>query len=164
MKCEICHKADAKVAVRRDVGGKERELYVCRECAAKGDGAGDDASAPGLPPPEDVEAIKKLMGEIPPEAVVGALFQQIFGPAAVQTALLDNPTNPIEPGDPCHACWMRPDDYKRTGRLGCAVCYDAFARQLAPLIRDMHPGVSHAGKVPESPADGADQNDGGSDA
>ena len=151
MKCEICHQADAKVSVRRKVDGKERELFVCRDCASKGQDKGEDPSSDGLPPPEEIEAIKKIMGEIPPEAVVGALFQQIFGPAAVQTALLENPTHPTEPGDPCPACGMRPDDYKRTGRLGCASCYEAFSRQLAPIIRDMHPGVSHAGKVPEAP-------------
>ena len=35
MKCEICHKADAQLAITRATnGGREEELYVCRECAA----------------------------------------------------------------------------------------------------------------------------------
>lgn len=34
MKCEICHKADAEVAITRGEGDGEEELYVCRACAA----------------------------------------------------------------------------------------------------------------------------------
>jgi len=34
MKCEICHKADAAVAIRRGEGDGAEELYVCGSCAA----------------------------------------------------------------------------------------------------------------------------------
>lgn len=33
MKCELCHKADAKKAIERLIDGKNEELYVCEECA-----------------------------------------------------------------------------------------------------------------------------------
>ena len=36
MKCEICHEADARKAIRREKGdGSEEELYVCESCASK---------------------------------------------------------------------------------------------------------------------------------
>ena len=35
MKCELCHAADAKKAIRRKENGEESELYVCEACAAK---------------------------------------------------------------------------------------------------------------------------------
>ena len=35
MKCEICHKAKAEVAIKVPRGGAEEEIYVCQGCAAK---------------------------------------------------------------------------------------------------------------------------------
>ena len=34
------------------------------------------------------------------------------------------------------------------GRLGCSECYDAFKKQLAPLLRRIHGADRHVGKVP----------------
>lgn len=48
----------------------------------------------------------------------------------------------------CPRCHMRPSDYKKTGRLGCPDCYEAFAAALAPLIKGMHRHEQHVGKVP----------------
>ena len=38
MKCELCHQKDAETAIQlaRD-GGESEELYVCRECANRGE-------------------------------------------------------------------------------------------------------------------------------
>jgi len=44
---------------------------------------------------------------------------------------------------------MRRADFKKTGRLGCADCYEAFSGELLPLIKAMHRADQHAGKVPE---------------
>jgi len=48
----------------------------------------------------------------------------------------------------CPRCHLRRTDFKKTGRLGCPDCYDAFAGELVPLIKAMHRKDQHAGKVP----------------
>src|SRR5258708_2529300 len=48
----------------------------------------------------------------------------------------------------CPACGFSQADFKKTGRLGCGACYETFAEGLAPLLKGMHKGTSHVGKVP----------------
>lgn len=48
----------------------------------------------------------------------------------------------------CTNCGLSWVQFKRTGRLGCATCYDAFCEKLEPIIRRLHNAVQHVGKAP----------------
>ena len=48
----------------------------------------------------------------------------------------------------CPVCGFSQADFKKTGRLGCSSCYDAFAEGLSGMLKNMHRGSIHAGKVP----------------
>lgn len=48
----------------------------------------------------------------------------------------------------CPACGFSQADFKKTGRLGCSLCYDTFSEGLNSLLKAMHKGTSHVGKVP----------------
>ncbi|MFM2081742.1 MAG: Modulator of heat shock repressor CtsR, McsA, partial [Verrucomicrobiota bacterium] len=48
----------------------------------------------------------------------------------------------------CPKCGFTQADFKKTGRLGCALCYTTFAEGLEGLLKTMHKGTRHAGKVP----------------
>lgn len=48
----------------------------------------------------------------------------------------------------CPACGFSQTDFKKTGRLGCSVCYDTFAEGLGSLLKAMHKGTTHVGKIP----------------
>lgn len=48
----------------------------------------------------------------------------------------------------CPSCGFSQADFKKTGRLGCAVCYETFAEGLNSLLKAMHKGTSHLGKAP----------------
>jgi protein arginine kinase activator len=48
----------------------------------------------------------------------------------------------------CPSCGFTQADFKKSGRLGCAACYDTFAEGLEALLKSMHKGVRHVGKVP----------------
>lgn len=48
----------------------------------------------------------------------------------------------------CPHCGFTQADFKKTGRLGCADCYQTFAEGLEALLKTMHKGTRHAGKVP----------------
>jgi protein arginine kinase activator len=48
----------------------------------------------------------------------------------------------------CPVCGFSQADFKKTGRFGCPNCYDAFAEGLEPMLKNMHKGMEHKGKVP----------------
>lgn len=48
----------------------------------------------------------------------------------------------------CPRCHMRFTDFKKTSRLGCEACYEAFAEELAPLLESIQKGRQHVGKKP----------------
>jgi protein arginine kinase activator len=48
----------------------------------------------------------------------------------------------------CPACGFTQQDFKKTGRLGCPVCYETFAEGLQSLLKAMHKGTLHLGKIP----------------
>ena len=49
----------------------------------------------------------------------------------------------------CPVCGFTQSDFKKTGRLGCSTCYVTFTESLTALLKAMHKGTSHVGKVPE---------------
>jgi len=50
----------------------------------------------------------------------------------------------------CTRCGFTQADFKKAGRLGCPACYKTFSEGLEGLLKSMHKGTRHAGKVPES--------------
>ena len=53
-----------------------------------------------------------------------------------------------QPAQKCPVCGFTQIDFKKTGRLGCSACYDTFSDGLANLLKGMHKGLKHAGKMP----------------
>jgi len=53
-----------------------------------------------------------------------------------------------QPAQKCPVCGFTQIDFKKTGRLGCSACYDTFAAGLANLLKGMHKGLKHTGKMP----------------
>lgn len=49
----------------------------------------------------------------------------------------------------CQMCGFSQADFKKTGRLGCSECYVTFAEGLTSLLKAMHKGTEHVGKLPE---------------
>jgi protein arginine kinase activator len=50
----------------------------------------------------------------------------------------------------CPRCGFTQADFKKAGRLGCSECYKTFAEGLEGLLKTMHKGTRHIGKVPEA--------------
>jgi protein arginine kinase activator len=58
----------------------------------------------------------------------------------------------IEKGAPtqkCLVCGYTQADFKKSGRLGCSTCYTTFAEGLNTLLKAMHKGTEHVGKLPQ---------------
>ncbi|MBC2603316.1 UvrB/UvrC motif-containing protein [Puniceicoccus vermicola] len=48
----------------------------------------------------------------------------------------------------CPACGCSKEKFEETGRFGCPECYKAFGPFLSPVLRKMHKGLRHVGKIP----------------
>jgi protein arginine kinase activator len=48
----------------------------------------------------------------------------------------------------CPACGIKYMEFRAAGRLGCPYDYQVFAKALRPLLKRIHRGMRHVGKVP----------------
>lgn len=48
----------------------------------------------------------------------------------------------------CPVCGFRWEDFERTHRMGCPVCYQTHAKALAETIALIQPGQTHTGRHP----------------
>ena len=134
MKCELCHKAEAETAIRKESAGETQELYVCEACAReearqKESAAYADAPSGKQVGPDGLPALP-LMGMI-----LDAAFE-IVG-RAISLA---------EPA--CPVCGILRNEYRKRSRLGCPACYEAFSKELNAAILDLHRASRHVGKAP----------------
>lgn len=61
---------------------------------------------------------------------------------------IEEPVAPVTSGPVCSSCGYSLAKFKKTSRLGCPDCYEAFAEALEPMLATMHKGTRHEGKVP----------------
>lgn len=60
----------------------------------------------------------------------------------------DEKLSPQREENVCETCGFSHADFKKTGRLGCSDCYKTFGDGLDSLVKAMHKGTHHVGKVP----------------
>jgi protein arginine kinase activator len=53
----------------------------------------------------------------------------------------------ISAGGPCAFCGLTLEEFRKSGRLGCSHCYVTFESNLKTLLRRLHGGTQHVGKV-----------------
>jgi len=53
-----------------------------------------------------------------------------------------------EPSKTCPLCGLTFSAFRKTGKLGCGECYEAFADELVPIIGDIHKNTQHVGTRP----------------
>jgi len=124
MKCDLCKAQDATVFLTTVEAGKLRKLGLCPACAvAKGVGQGVPAAATI----SELIAAAGLVGTAEP---------------------LGERTAAHLPA--CPECGLGYGEFQKSGRLGCIRCYDAFQDRLEELLKGMHRGVRHVGKVPRA--------------
>jgi protein arginine kinase activator len=118
MSCDVCGAPEASVGYAEIVDGVLSTWRLCERCALAR-GIGTNTATFGGP------ASSILMGLL--EADEGA-----------------SSDGSLE----CPGCGHTFDGFRRTGRLGCAECYTAFADELRPLIRRIHGTTEHIGCTP----------------
>ena len=118
MLCDLCGKKEANVHLTEIIDSQSRELHLCGGCAKK----------------------------------KGTAVGEEFGLSGLLAGLTDLGTKKKDAGKTrkisCPRCGMTYEDFRKSGRLGCGVCYQSFRVLLAPLLRRIHGSIQHAGKTP----------------
>ncbi|MES2306449.1 MAG: UvrB/UvrC motif-containing protein [Gemmatimonadota bacterium] len=126
--CQACHVRDAEVELTQVVGDEVTTLRLCGKCAAER----------GVPAESQV-------ADSPLGAFLAAMGQGATPLAAAAAT-----------GEPCPTCGATLDDFRASGRLGCADCWVAFERPLRDLLRRVHGGTRHVGRRYRSATDAGD--------
>ena len=129
MKCQKCEKP-ASFHITELTGPEPRELHLCE------DHARDYLTT--VDPGESTESVS---------GVAGVLAQQLqVGQTAEELARLDQRACPV--------CGITFYEFRNGGRLGCPNDYNCFAKELEPLIVNIHGESVHKGKRPRRAAAG----------
>ena len=117
--CEICGENPAVVHLTQVVDNQTTTSHLCEGCAAE----------------------KGLNTPSPPGNLPLADFLANMGES-----------HPKEEGSPdsdlsCPFCGLSSSAFKDVGRLGCPQCYSTFETSLRSLLRRIHGGTQHVGKV-----------------
>ncbi len=120
MLCQECKKQPATVHLTKIVNNNKTEFYLCEDCAHK-------------------------KGQI-----------NISIPFSINDLLagfmdMDDPSIAVQKDGvrQCKGCGMGFEQFRKIGRLGCQECYKYFSSELIPLLRRIHGGTKHNGKVPK---------------
>ncbi len=124
MKCDFCEKK-ATVFLTQLVEGQMKKVCLCDGCAQER----------GVTDPTGFSLADLLLGGLP------------GGPGTISAGSPSkkSPGN----GKQCVTCGFSLDDLRRVRRFGCSDCYATFGEEVAQMVRGMHKGTSHIGKVPE---------------
>lgn len=123
MKCDFCD-SKATVFFTQLADGQMKKICLCDACAKER----------GVTDPTGFSLADMLLG--------GGIAGN--GPAAQPKS----PAPPAGGGRKCPACGFTLDDLRRVRRFGCSDCYATFSDEVVQMIRGMHKGTTHAGKVP----------------
>lgn len=118
MDCDICGKK-AKVHLTQLVGGQIKKIALCDSCAKE----------KGVTDPTGFALAEMLLGK-------GGVKPAVAAPFAVGTTRR------------CPGCGFTLDDLRRIRRFGCSECYTTFHDEVSQMLRGMHKGTKHCGKVP----------------
>lgn len=120
MKCDYCD-SKATVFLTQLVEGQMKKVCLCEPCAKER----------GVTDPTGFSMADMLLGGMVSKALEGA---------------------PVMAGGSqrkCPGCGFTLDDLRRVRRFGCAQCYQTFEAEVGQMLRSMHKGNQHSGKVPE---------------
>ena len=127
MLCDNCRERDAIVHLTQIVENAVSQLHLCEKCAAA-KGVETTVAMPKTPLADFLHAVQQQA----PSARGGDATR-------------------------CHFCSFTMNDFRATGRLGCAHCYRAFEKSLRELLRRVHGSSRHAGRRYEPPPPAADE-------
>lgn len=125
MLCQNCNKKEATVHITKIINGVKTEMHLCEDCAKENQEV--NFSQPfGIGVPFSFQNI----------------LDGLFEVAGIEKEEVKDEIR-------CPVCNMSMEDFRRTGRVGCGNCYETFKNEMTPLVKRIHGGIQHTGKVPK---------------
>lgn len=118
MLCQSCGKNEATTHIKRVVNGETTQAHLCPKCVSQL-GYGDVFSD------------------------FGFNFGDFFGGFFSQPAI----SNGNQTAQRCPMCGASFQEIVKSGKIGCAECYDNFYDLMLPSIQRIHGKTVHSGKV-----------------
>ena len=137
MKCEICHEADAAAVIHVKKDGEEKELFVCKSCAAK-------ARHPTKKKPaqDPDRPVLEFDGDEEPPEFVKNLVEATLG---FMKGVVENGHRTHSKCPSCKTTW---EQIKKSGRLGCPNCWKVFSKSIRETFLGGQYGPKHVGAMP----------------
>ena len=120
MLCEHCGEREAAVHLTQGVDNQMTTSHLCQQCAAE----------------------KGFQSDVPPSNLPLADFLAKMGGGDSLSGKAVEDEDQV-----CPFCGLSGSDFKEVGRLGCPQCYSTFEGHLRGLLRRIHGGTQHVGKV-----------------
>ncbi len=121
MLCSQCHERTAVVNLHQIADGEVVLLHLCERCAAE---KGVDSGA--------------ALTKTPVGTFLASMGKGLDLPTGGTTS--------VEAGTACPVCGATLDDFRESGRVGCAQCYKTFEIPLRELLRRLHGSSRHFGE------------------
>lgn len=118
MLCDLCFVSEATLCIQELVTGQAKAVYLCNQCAEG----------------------KMLSTDCGDGIVI-----QSSTPSSSHANQSDSGVG-VGRTKRCLSCGRTSDEVMRTGRMGCAGCYDEFSEFLQELLPQIHRGTRHCGK------------------
>ena len=119
MKCEICRESVATVHLTEISNNTKKEVHLCETCAQE-KGVAIHSQVKNLSLPEFFGQLTETPSESAPEKKVQS----------------------------CQVCGIDYQEFRATGKFGCASDYRVFRKELDYLLDKVHGSTQHRGKMP----------------
>ena len=122
MLCQECRRKEANIHIVKNINGNQSELNLCEHCARK---------------KEELDFFFFFQFSL--HKLFASMLNQSLSDSreAMQADKMQ-----------CPSCNLTFSQFSQIGRLGCSSCVPAFEEKFKPLLRRIHGGSTHAGKVP----------------
>ncbi len=128
--CQECNERPATFHFTKVVNGEKKEVHICEQCAK------ENSDSYGISGNHGFSIHNLLSGLLNMDSSFQSAGTQMF--------------NHSESGSACKKCGMTFQQFRKTGRFGCAECYKTFHSNITPILRKVHSGNTvHAGKIPK---------------
>ena len=149
MLCENCKTNTATVHVKGFAMGMKAELNLCQECST------NMAGMVNMNMPISLENLENMFGNMDSSISLENIFKgimesvQSMGQGQVPVGQPTNIKLVRKASGPCDTCGLSYEQFKATGKLGCAGCYSSFPKEIIALFKNVQGSSRHEGKLPK---------------
>lgn len=124
MLCDRCQERPAEVHFTQIVNNVKKQMNLCSTCASA-----LQAESLGVASQLNLH-----------DFLAGLLNQHFTGSSVKSNAM---------PQVHCEKCGFSEAQVAKSGLFGCSNCYSRFGERVRPLLKRIHGGSTHTGKVPQ---------------